>query len=154
MKREYGTCLLCMVLMTVGPASFARVQAGKDFKAPSLYQRIGGYDSLAAIFDEVGGRMAADPQLEQFFKGHSTDTLLNQRQRALEFLCHEMGGPCAYTGRPLKRAHGGLAISESQWKAFLGHLTATLDHQKVAEKEKGEMLALVGHFKSEIVEKK
>jgi hemoglobin len=154
MNRVYARCLLCFVLLTVTQGSFAWAQSEKASKAPSLYQRIGGYDALAAIFDEVGGRMAADPQLEQFFKGHSTDTLLNQRQRALEFLCHEMGGPCAYTGRPLKRAHGGLGITESQWKAFLGHLTATLDHQKIAEKEKGEMLALVGHFKSEIAEKK
>lgn len=154
MKRLYVTCLLLVVLMTVSQASFARAQAEKDSKASSLYQRLGGYDTLAAVFDEVGSRMASDPELEQFFKGHSTDTLLNQRQRALEFLCHEMGGPCAYTGRPLKRAHGGLGINESQWKAFLKHLTATLEHQKVAEKEKGEMLALVGRFKSEIVEKK
>jgi hemoglobin len=110
MKRLYVTSLLCVVLMTVGRVSFAGGQAGKDSKTPSLYQRLGGYDTLAAVFDEVGGRMAADPELEQFFKGHSTDTLLHQRQRALEFLCHEMGGPCAYTGRPLKRAHGGLAI--------------------------------------------
>jgi hemoglobin len=154
MNRVYARCLLCFVLLTVSQGSFAWAQSEKASKAPSLYQRIGGYDALAAIFDEVGGRMAADPQLEQFFKGHSTDTLLNQRQRALEFLCHEMGGPCAYTGRPLKRAHGGLGITESQWKAFLGHLTATLDHQNIAEKEKGEMLSLVGHFKSEIAEKK
>lgn len=154
MKRVQIACLLFVVLMTAGQVSFAGGQAQKDSKATSLYQRIGGYDTLAAVFDEVGGRMAADPELEQFFKGHSTDTLMNQRQRALEFLCHEMGGPCAYTGRPLKRAHGGLAINESQWKAFLKHLTATLDHQKVAEKEKGEVLTLVARFKSDIVEKK
>ena len=77
-----------------------------------------------------------------------------QRQRAIEFLCHEMGGPCAYSGRPLKTAHGGLGIAEDQWKAFLGHLTATLDHQKIGEKEKREVLTLVKRFKSDVVEKK
>ena len=152
MKRSYMSCMFVVVLVTSGPLVLA--QGGTDAKPPSLYERIGGSEAIGKVFDEVGGRMAADPLLAKFFQGQSQEALMAQRQRAIEFLCHEMGGPCAYSGRPLKTAHGGLGITEDQWKAFLGHLTATLDHQKTGEKEKREVVTLVKRFKSDVVEKK
>jgi hemoglobin len=101
----------------------------------------------------VAPKLATDPQFAQFFTGHAQDSNLRQRQRLLELLCQEGGGPCVYTGRPLKQAHGGLGIGEAHWAAFLKHLTATLDTLKIGEREKGEVLALVGRYKSDIVEK-
>ena len=153
MRRAHVTCLLLAALVIVGLTPSGYGQAEKGSKPPSLYQRLGGFDTLAKIFDDVAPRLAADPELAEFFKGHSTDSDLRQRQRLLELLCQETGGPCTYTGRPLKKAHGGLGIREAQWKTFLKHLTATLDHLKVGEKEKGEVLSLVGRYKTDIVEK-
>ena len=149
MKRASVNGLLVAVLMMFGQSAFAQGDARK----PSLYERIGGSDGIGKIFDEVGGRMAADPLLAKFFQGQSQEALMAQRQRAVEFLCRETGGPCAYGGRPLKQAHGSLAITESQWKAFMKHLTATLDNQKVGEKEKSEFIAVVKRFKGDVVAK-
>ena len=140
-------------MVVLGLLAPAASQEPKAAKTPSLYQRVGGYDTLAAIFDDLGPRLAKDPQFARFFTGHATDSDLRQRQRALEVLCQDSGGPCVYTGRPLKQAHGGLGIGEAHWTAFLGHLTATLDHLKVAQKEKAEVLSLVGRYKTDIVEK-
>jgi hemoglobin len=137
-------------------AGLALVAAGEEAKVPkppSLYQRLGGYDTLAAVFDDVGPKLAKDPLFAKFFSGHATDSDIRQRQRAIELLCQDSGGPCFYTGRPLRQAHGGLAIGEAQWSAFLGHLTATLDHLKVGAKEKAEVLTMVGRYKSDVVEK-
>lgn len=150
MKRAYVSCLLLSVLVMFGQLTVAQGNARKS----SLYERLSGSEGIGKIFDEVGGRMAADPELAKFFQGQSQEALMAQRQKAVEFLCRETGGPCAYSGRPLKQAHGSLAITESQWKAFMKHLTATLDHQKIAEKEKGEFLAVVKRFKSDVVAKK
>ena len=88
--------------MTVGQSAFAK--GGKDSKK-SLYDRIGGSEAIGKIFDETGGRMAADPLLAKFFQGPQ-EALMTQRLRTIEFLCHETGGPCAYSGCPLKQAHG------------------------------------------------
>ena len=154
MNRKQTLTLMCALLMLVGQAAIVRGQKKGESKTPSLYERLGGSDKLGAIFDDVGPRMAADPLLAKFFQGQSPEALTAQRNRTVEFLCHETGGPCQYTGQPLKKAHGVLHINEAQWKAFLRHLGETLDHLKIADKEKHEMLALVGHFKSEVVEKK
>jgi hemoglobin len=88
---------------------FVFAHEAKDAKKTSLYERIGGSDGIGKIFDEVGGRMAADPELAKFFQGQSQEALMTQRQRTIESLCHETGGPCAYSGRPVKTAHGSLA---------------------------------------------
>jgi hemoglobin len=146
--------LFCSVLAMIGQAAPLTAQTKKDSKEPSLYQRLGGSEALGAIFDDVGPRMAADPLLAKFFQGQSPEALTAQRNRTVDFLCHETGGPCEYTGQPLKKAHGVLHINEAQWKAFVKHLGETLDHLKIGDKEKHDMLALLGHFKSDVVEKK
>src|ERR1043165_3117647 len=56
-------------------------------------------------------------------------------------------------GRPMKTAHAGLGITESDWQLTVKHLVASLDKFKVPEKEKQEFLALASSLKPDIVEK-
>jgi truncated hemoglobin YjbI len=37
----------------------------------SLYERVGGYNALAAVVDDFIGRLVSDKQFEKFFIGHS-----------------------------------------------------------------------------------
>jgi len=119
----------------------------------SLYQRIGGYDALAAVVDDFVGRLVSDKQFERFFAGHSIDSKKRIRQHILDQFCAGTGGPCVYTGRDMKTSHAGLGISEAEWDAAAKHLVASLDKFKVPEKEKGEVLAFVVGLKKDIVEK-
>jgi hemoglobin len=153
MKRSLATSLVCAALLLSGQAPAVHGQEQKGVKAPSLYQRVGGFDRLAAMFDDVAPRLATDPQLARFFSGHATDSNLRQRQRLLELLCAETGGPCAYTGRSLKTAHAGLGVGSADWNAFLKHLNASLDHLQFGKQEKAELLSLVERYKADIVEK-
>jgi hemoglobin len=151
MRRALVLSLACSAFVLGGRTPLVRGQ--EQSHGPTMYQRLGGFDRLAAIFDDVAPRMATDPQLARFFSGHSTDSDLRQRQRLLELLCAETGGPCTYTGRPLKIAHAGLGVTGADWNAFRKHLTATFDHLKIGEREKGELLSIVERYKSDIVEK-
>ena len=119
----------------------------------SLYERVGGYNALAAVVDDFIGRLVADKQFEKFFIGHSVDSKKRIRQHILDQFCAATGGPCIYTGRDMKTTHGGLNITEADWDAAAKHLAASLDKFKVAEKEKGEILAFVTTLKKDIVEK-
>ncbi|MEK7833505.1 MAG: group 1 truncated hemoglobin [Acidobacteriota bacterium] len=118
----------------------------------SLYQRLGGYDALAAVTDEFIGRLASDKELGRFFVGASDDSKKRIRQLVLDQLCAATGGPCVYIGRDMKTAHKGLKITEKDWDASVKHLTATLDKFKVAKKEKEEVLGAIGSLKKDIVE--
>ena len=137
--------VLSLLLLT--GSSVARAQE------KSLYERIGGYNALAAVVDDFVGRLVADKQFERFFAGHSTDSKKRIRQHILDQFCAATGGPCVYTGRDMKTSHAGLSITDADWNAAAKHLVASLDKFKVPEKEKGEVLAFVTTLKKDIVEK-
>ena len=129
---------------------------GVNYASPqekSLYDRLGGYNALAAVVDDFIVRLVTDKQFEKFFVGHSTDSKKRIRQHILDQFCAATGGPCVYTGRDMKTSHAGLDITEAQWDAAAKHLVASLDKFKVPEKEKGEVLAFVTTLKKDIVEK-
>jgi len=130
------------------------VFANHHTEAPpkTLYQRLGGYDALAAVTDDFIGRMATDKQLGRFFVGHSEDSLKRIRQLVVDQLCAATGGPCVYIGRDMKTAHKGMGISKAEWNAAAAHLVATLDKFKVPEAEKNEVLAAVSSLEKDIVE--
>ncbi|MFQ5674926.1 MAG: group 1 truncated hemoglobin [bacterium] len=119
-----------------------------------LYERLGGYDAIAAVVDDFIQRLATDAKLSRFFVGHSTDSLKKIRQLIVDQLCAATGGPCIYIGRDMKTAHAGLGISEEEWNASVIHLVATLDKFKVPQKEKDEVVGAIAGFKGDIVESK
>lgn len=120
---------------------------------PSLYKRLGGFDAIAAVVDDFVPRLVGDPQVGRFFTGHANDSKMRVRELAIELICQATGGPCVYIGRPMKTAHAGLGISESDWTIATKHLTATLEKLKVPANEQTEFLALVTSLKKDIVEK-
>jgi hemoglobin len=119
----------------------------------TLYQRLGGYDAIAAVSDDFIMRLGTDPQFAKFFTGFSMDSQKRLRQMIVELLCQESGGPCFYTGRSMKQSHAGLRISEDDWNKSAVHLTAALDRFRVGAQEKNEVLALAGKLKPDIVER-
>ena len=145
MKRF--TLFVCLILV-----AFSVIAADAP-KAPTLYQRLGGYDAIAAVTDDFIGRLATDKTLARFFAGHSQDSLKKIRMHVIDLICATAGGPCVYTGRDMKTSHQGLGISEADWNTAVGHLTASLDKFKVGEKEKSELLGAVSGLKKDIVEK-
>ena len=59
----------------------------------SLYQRLGGYDAIAAAVDDLLPRLVGDPQIGVFWKGKCVDSMRKDRQLIVEFLCEATGGP-------------------------------------------------------------
>jgi hemoglobin len=146
---------LAAVLVAFSVASPAQSQqtAATAPSAPSLYNRLGGYDALAAVTDDFLGRLAGDPGLGRFFAGHSSDSVKKIRQLIVDQLCSATGGPCVYIGRDMKTTHAGLAITEKDWDTMVKLFVATLDKFSVPAKEKDDVLATVSTLKKDIVEK-
>lgn len=147
MKRS----ILILVFVLAGfSAAFA--QPGQS-KEKSLYQRLGGYDAIAAVSDDFIGRLAKGKLLSRFVVGLSDDSKKKLRQHLVDFLCSATGGPCLYLGRDMKTAHTGLGITEADWQEGVDALVATLDKFKVPDKEKSDVLGAVSGLKKDIVEK-
>lgn len=136
---------VALALPLVGSAAAAQQR--------TLYQRLGGFDAIAAVVDDFIPRLATDPGLAKFFAGHATDSKMRIRQLVVEQLCAAAGGPCVYTGRDLRTSHAGLGITEADWNRSVEHLVASLDKFRVPAPEKNELLAAVSGMKKDIVER-
>ncbi|MGH2569235.1 MAG: group I truncated hemoglobin, partial [Bacteroidota bacterium] len=144
--------VLLMFTALLAPAQ-EKMGKGAMMQEKSLYQRLGGYDAIAAVTDDFIGRLVTNKALVRFFGGASIDTQKRFRQHLVDQLCAATGGPCFYVGRDMKTAHGGLGITEVEWNAGVADLVASLDKFKVPVKEKDELLTIVSSTKKDIVEK-
>jgi len=82
----------------------------------------------------------------------SRDETRKLGQHFVDFVVQAAGGPAYYIGRDMRTTHAGMGITETEWDAFLADVRATLEHLQVPERECGELLALMGPLKTEIVE--
>ena len=119
----------------------------------SLYVRIGGYDTIAAIVDEFLQALSTLPQMERYGTSMNLDTRKRNRQLTLDFLAAASGGPTLYLGKDMKPAHAGLGISASDWKLAMEHIERALKKFNVGERESKEFLGIIDALRGEIVER-
>lgn len=114
----------------------------------SLYDRLGGNQVIARVVDETIDRTAADPRT-----GRSFDkvNLKNVKQKVVEQICSLTGGPCKYTGDPMKESHRGLEIREAEFYGMVEHLREALDRAGVEAGAKNELLKILAPMKRDIV---
>jgi hemoglobin len=118
----------------------------------SLYERLGGYDAIAAVTDALMVRIKNDDTLRRFYDHRGADGIAREQQLLVDYLCASSGGPMIYTGRDMKTLHIGMRLDEEDWQRAIDHLTATLAAFQVPEPEKSEMLAFIVSLKPEIVD--
>jgi hemoglobin len=124
-----------------------------DQTPASLYMRLGGYDAFAALNGALFDRLTEDPVLGRFWKHRSVDSIIREKQLALEYLTAKTGGPSSYIGRSLVVTHKGMGITARDWELFIGHLKVLLDQFQVPEPERAEALAVIENTRAEIVDK-
>jgi hemoglobin len=120
--------------------------------AQSLYQRMGGYDVIAAFTDQWLGLVLGDPALAPYFRGMSNDTKGRARQLIVDFIAASTGGPTIYTGRDMKTLHEGLGISREEYDALLQHAKTTLDAVGVGARERDDVLSWMASLEGDMVE--
>ena len=125
---------------------------GQAMTKTTLYERLGGYDAISAVASDLLSRMQAHAGLARFYQHRGEDGLKRSKQILVDYLCSSAGGPVYYPGRDMKITHKGMKISESDWSAFLGCLTATLDALQVPQPESDEVVTLLQSTKPDIVE--
>ena len=118
----------------------------------SLYERLGGYDAIAAVLDALMVRIKDDDKLRRFYDHRGADGIAREQQLFIDYLCAATGGPMFYTGRDMGTLHAGMRLDEEDWKRGMAHLTATLDAFEVPEQEQREIMSFHENLKSEIVE--
>ncbi len=114
----------------------------------SLYDRLGGQPAITAVVDDFVANVAADNRINGFFARTDVARL---KKNLVDQICQGTGGPCTYTGRDMMAAHKGMNITDAQFNALVDDLKKSLDKFSVPAKEQGDLLAVLGPMKPQIV---
>lgn len=132
----------------------------------TLYERLGGVFSIAAVIDHFSDEVVKNPMVGQTspnpaLRAWHTDQL--DRLPGLKFMrtlwvCNVAGGPFEYSGtKPgmtalgLEEAHREFRISSEEFDEVAAELGRTLDFVGVPEGEKEEVLAAFAAHKDEVI---
>ncbi|MEX2151098.1 MAG: group 1 truncated hemoglobin [Steroidobacteraceae bacterium] len=152
---------IAALLMTIPLALIIGCGGKKEADAPaadtqaaaptqSLYDRLGGEAAIRAVVDEFVANVGADARINHYFASADLERL---KTHLVNQIGQASGGPQQYTGRDMKTAHAGMGIDAAAFDALVEDLVKALDKFAVPEQEKGELLAILGPMKADIVEK-
>ncbi len=118
----------------------------------SLYERLGGYDAVAAVADALLQRLRADSQLGRFWENRGDDGIAREKQLLIDFLCASAGAPLLYTGRDMLTSHRGMGITPADWDIFIGHVEETLRQFELPTAEFNDVVGFIQSTRDEIVD--
>tara|TARA_R110002095_G_scaffold126453_2_gene109553 strand:- start:3800 stop:4189 length:390 start_codon:yes stop_codon:yes gene_type:complete len=118
----------------------------------TLYERLGGYDAIAAVAKNLVERLQKDSRLAKFWAHRGKDGIARELQLLIDYLCESAGGPLYYTGRDMKRVHAGMGLNQEDWLALRKHLENTLDEFSVPATERQDVLNFIETLKDDIVD--
>ncbi|SKB02420.1 hemoglobin [Agreia bicolorata] len=114
----------------------------------SMYERLGGHETLKVAVAVFYTRVIADPLLAPYF----TDIdLARLRAHQAAFLTVAMSGPDVFAGRSLEDAHAGLTITGEAFDAMIDHLDFALTDVGVDPGDVDELIARVRPFRELVV---
>jgi hemoglobin len=145
-KPLAAMCVLALSLSGAGVAAAADDAA--------LYHRLGGQAAVQAVVNGLVDRIIEDTRVNRWF-AHTAATpenIASYKARLYQFVCQASGGPCTYAGRDMVVAHRGRAVTSEAFDAVVEDLVSVLDTLKVPEKEKGDLLRVLGPLKRSIVQ--
>lgn len=121
-----------------------------DTAAPgTLYDRLGGKSSIAAVVDSFVAIVAKDSRINQKF---ARSDVARVKSMLVDQVCAATGGPCTYSGRSMKDAHRNMGVTEGEFDALVEDLVAALNAYNVPKPEQDELLGALGTMKSDVVE--
>ena len=146
MTRMSTLLAVAVFATTVSVPAFS--QAATDDR--SLYERLGGTGPITAVVGKFVTIVGGDKRINHYF---AKADLVQLKKHLIDMVCQASGGPCEYTGRDMKTAHKGMGVTGAAFNALVGDLVEALDTFNVPEREKGELLSVLGPMKGDIVEK-
>lgn len=136
--------MLALVGFAVGS-----VHAGEPCDDATLFCRMGGEPTARSVTVELVKRFTTDARIGHFF---SATNLTRLEEKLYEQICNLGGGPCRYSGDPMKESHRGLEIGHADFARVVELVREVLDQHGVREREKNELLRLFAPMKRDIVE--
>jgi len=132
--------------------AFANEECRKKFNAArenSLYQKLGGAGAIDAAVELFYKKVLADERLKHFFDDTNMD---KQRRRQKEFLSAAFGGPIAYTGKDMRKAHANIpGLGDTQFNAVAENLQKTLEELKISKDLIDQVMTIAASTRNDVL---
>jgi hemoglobin len=148
-KNTYNSLVMLIVLVLISACATMETK-----QEASLFDRLGGKKAIQAVVNDFVDIVRADERIKNQKVANLMETIdINQlKAHLVDQVCMGTGGPCKYTGRSMKATHKGLGITGAEFNYVVDDLVQTLNKYNVPEKEKQELLAILGPMRPDIVE--
>lgn len=146
MRRFVLTLALACASFFFFGSAIAQTASGED----ALYRAFGQKAGLQSLMEDFVDRLKADARTAPFFKDTNRANLVEQ---LTDQLCQLSGGPCAYKGAPMDKAHRDLDIAKRDFNALVEVLQQSMDAKGIAFRDQNRMLAKLAPMHRDIVTK-
>lgn len=149
-RRQPGTSIGIHSHTVRFPAT-GQLLAMKQTQARSLYERIGGRDSVDAAVSLFYSKVLDDDLLAPFFD----DVPMEEQMRKQRiFLAYAFGAPVTYGGKDLRQGHAHLVergLDEVHFALVAGHLAMTLHELGLSQDLVSEVMEIAASTKDEVL---
>lgn len=114
----------------------------------SLYERLGGRESIHRITEDVWMNHISNPEVSPRYANSDADRI---KSLVTEFVCWGTGGPIKYEGKGMLAAHQSMNISHREFMAVVDDVMRALDKHCIARREQDELLGLLFSLKDQII---
>jgi hemoglobin len=114
----------------------------------SLYERLGGFDGISAITDDIWANHTRNAAIKQRY-ADSEPTKVKGLVR--DMFCAGTGGPEHYDGKDMLSAHRGMNISAHEFVAVIDDVLDAMAKNGAGKREQDEVLSILYSMKAEIV---
>jgi len=115
----------------------------------SLYERLGRFEGISRIVDDVMDAHLANPLVRTRFE--ASKDLDHARKMVVQFFCAGCGGPETYTGRDLLATHKGMNVSEQEFLAVVDDVVGALEKNDIDPTTRGEVIAVLYSLKDQVI---
>ncbi|MCI3946819.1 group 1 truncated hemoglobin [Pseudomonas syringae] len=136
--------LICVVLTVLAACA---QQPPKD---DSLYQDLGQRAGIQRIVEGMLMNVAKDDRIVEHFKKVNIVLL---RDKLVDKLCVEAGGPCRYTGDSMAESHKGQHLTPSDFNALVENLIASMDAENIPVPVQNRLIARLAPMRGEVIGK-
>ena len=136
--------LLLVVVLTL--AACAQQPAKDD----SLYRDLGEQAGITHIVEGMLLNIAADPRIVRHFENID---IVRLRDKLVEQICVEAGGPCTYTGDSMEESHKGQNLTPSDFNALVENLQDAMSAQDVPMSAQNRLLARLAPMRAQVIDR-
>ena len=124
--------------------------AQQPAKDDSLYHALGERAGIQRIVEGMLMNVARDERIVEHFRRVD---IVRLRDKLVEHLCVESGGPCRYTGDSLAEAHKGQNLTRSDFNALVENLIASMDAEQIPVPAQNRLIARLAPMRGDVIER-